>query len=167
MPLLRKAGDVPRRSLWQRIKDVALADVTVLARGGVKAGSIENLEELLLEADFGVPVTLRMVDEISRLALRGAVKTEAEFLAALRSSIAASLRTGTSDPRLNFSARKPTVIVDWRQWPGKTIHRQAQRDCAARASTWSCGGRHLPCRRDRSAAGLAAVSVRTSSASRW
>lgn len=111
MPLLRKAGDVPRRSLWQRIKDVALADVTVLARGGVKVGSIENLEELLLEADFGVPVTLRMVDEISRLALRGAVKTEAEFLAALRTSIAASLRTGASDPGLNFSARKPTVIV--------------------------------------------------------
>ena len=56
MPLLRKAGDVPRRSLWQRIKDVALADVNVLARGGVKVGSIDSLEELLLEADFGVPV---------------------------------------------------------------------------------------------------------------
>jgi fused signal recognition particle receptor len=66
MPLLRKAGDTPKRSLWQRIKDVALADVNVLARGGVKAGSIDNLEELLLEADFGVPVTLRLVDEVKR-----------------------------------------------------------------------------------------------------
>ena len=111
MTLLRKTGDLPRRSLWQRIRDVALADVTVLARGGVKAGSIENLEELLLEADFGVPVTLRLVDEVKRLATRGAVKTEAEFLAALRSSVAASLRTGASDPNLNFSAQKPTVIV--------------------------------------------------------
>jgi len=57
--LLRKSGDLPRRSLWERIKDVALADVTVLARGGVKAGSVDDIEEILLEADFGVPVTLR------------------------------------------------------------------------------------------------------------
>src|SRR6185503_14674065 len=111
MPLLRKAGDVPKRSLWQRIKDVALADVNVLARGGVKAGSIDALEELLLEADFGVPVTLRLVDEVKHLAMRGAIKTEAEFLAALRNHIAESLRSGSSDVRLTFSAEKPTVIV--------------------------------------------------------
>lgn len=111
MPLLRKAGDLPRRSLWQRIKDVALADVTVLARGGVRAGSVEQLEELLLEADFGVPVTLRLVDEVKRLAMRGEVRTEAEFLGALRGSITASLRAGRSDPALRFAQQSPTVIV--------------------------------------------------------
>ena len=111
MPLLRKAGDVPKRSLWQRIKDVALADVNVLARGGVKAGSIDALEELLLEADFGVPVTLRLVDDVKQLAMRGTVKTEDEFLAALRSHIASALRAGASDTRLTFSAERPTVIV--------------------------------------------------------
>jgi fused signal recognition particle receptor len=111
MPLLRKAGDIPRRSLWQRIKDVALADVNVLARGGVKAGSIDALEELLLEADFGVPVTLRLVDEVKHLAMRGAIRTEAEFLAALRSHIAQALNSGTSDRELNLSAERPTVIV--------------------------------------------------------
>src|SRR5688572_17808117 len=111
MPLLRKAGDVPHRTLWQRIKDVALADVNVLARGGVKAGSIDSLEELLLEADFGVPVTLRLVDEVSRLATRGAIKTEAEFLGALRTHIAGALRAGRSDTALMFSAQAPTVIV--------------------------------------------------------
>ena len=111
MPLLRKAGDVPKRSLWQRIKDVALADVNVLARGGVKAGSIDSLEDLLLEADFGVPVTLRLVDEVSRLATRGAIKTEAEFLGALRTHIAGALRAGRSDTALLFSAQAPTVIV--------------------------------------------------------
>ena len=41
MRLLRKSGDVPKRSLWQRIKDVAVMDVTVLARGGVAPGSLE------------------------------------------------------------------------------------------------------------------------------
>jgi fused signal recognition particle receptor len=111
MPLLRKAGDAPKRSLWQRIKDVALADVNVLARGGVKAGSIENLEELLLEADFGVPVTLRLVDDVKRLALRGDVKTEAEFLGALRSGITSALRSGTADTALNLDTERPTVIV--------------------------------------------------------
>ena len=111
MPLLRKAGDVPKKSLWQKIKDVALADVNVLARGGVKAGSIDALEELLLEADFGVPVTLRLVDQVKDLALRGTIKTEDEFLAALRSHIASSLRAGASDVRLTLSAEKPTVIV--------------------------------------------------------
>ena len=64
MRLLRKSGDVPKRSLWQRIKDVALMDVAVLARGGVSPGSLEQLEQLLLEADFGVPVTLRLVAEV-------------------------------------------------------------------------------------------------------
>jgi len=97
--------------LWQRIKDVALADVNVLARGGVKAGSVDSLEELLLEADFGVPVTLRLVEEVKRLALRGAIKTEAEFLAALRSNVAAALRSGQSDVALRMSAQAPTVIV--------------------------------------------------------
>jgi fused signal recognition particle receptor len=111
MPLLRKAGDAPKRSLWQRIKDVALADVNVLARGGVKAGSIENLEELLLEADFGVPVTLRLVDDVKRLALRGDVKTEAEFLGALRSGITSALRSGSADTALNLDTERPTVIV--------------------------------------------------------
>ena len=111
MPLLRKTGDAPRRSLWQKIKDIALADVNVIARGGVKAGSIDDLEELLLEADFGVPVTLRLVDDVKRLATRGAIKSEDEFLAALRSSIASSLRGGSSDTSLKLDTEKPAIIV--------------------------------------------------------
>ena len=111
MPLLRKAGDAPKRTLWQRIKDIALADINVVARGGVRAGSIENLEELLLEADFGVPVTLRLVDDVKRLATRGEVKTEDEFLGALRTSIADALRSGSSDVALKLDTEKPAIIV--------------------------------------------------------
>lgn len=109
--LLRRETDLPKRSLWQRIKDVAFADVTVLARGGVKPGSLESLEELLLEADFGVPVTLRLVSEVERLAARGEVKTEDEFLRALSRGIADALRTGESNTALTVAAEKPTVIV--------------------------------------------------------
>jgi fused signal recognition particle receptor len=109
--LLRRTGDIAKRTLWQRIKDIALADVTVLARGGVQPGSLEALEEVLLEADFGVPVTLRLVSDVERLATRGEVKTEAEFFGALRGGIADALRAGNSDPSLTIAAEKPTVIV--------------------------------------------------------
>ena len=60
MRLLRKSGDIPKRSLWERIKDIAMMDVGVMSRGGVTPGSLEQLEQLLLEADFGVPVTRRV-----------------------------------------------------------------------------------------------------------
>jgi fused signal recognition particle receptor len=111
MRLLRKSGDVPKRSLWQRIKDVALMDVAVLARGGVSPGSLEQLEQLLLEADFGVPVTLRLVAEVERKAMRGFVKTQDQFQEALAAGIEASLRAGNSDPSLVRSPSRPTVIA--------------------------------------------------------
>src|SRR3954464_12606179 len=111
MRLLRKQGDVPKRSLWSRIKDVALLDVAVLARGGVSAGSLEQLEQLLLEADFGVPVTLRLVEEVERRAKRGLVKTQDEFHDALAEGIGAALRGGNSDAALRIAPAGPTVIL--------------------------------------------------------
>src|SRR5919202_559247 len=111
MRILRRAEDVPRRSLWQRIKDIALMDVGVLVRGGVSAGSLERLEEILLEADFGVPVTLRLVAEVEGLAQKGKVKTQDEFLDALRDGVERALRSGNSDPTLRVAATKPSVIL--------------------------------------------------------
>jgi fused signal recognition particle receptor len=111
MRLLRKSGDLPKRSLWQRLKDIALMDVAVLARGGVSAGSLEQLEQLLLESDFGVPVTLRLVADVERLAKRGQVKTEDQFHDALAQGIDAALRAGNSDPTLVRSASGPTVVL--------------------------------------------------------
>ncbi|HEY4303492.1 MAG TPA: signal recognition particle-docking protein FtsY [Gemmatimonadaceae bacterium] len=111
MRLLRKQGDVPKRSLWSRIKDIALMDVAVLARGGVSPGSLEELEQLLLESDFGVPVTLRLVEEVERRAKRGQVKTQGEFHTALAEGVDAALRAGNSDPALATSLAAPTVIL--------------------------------------------------------
>jgi fused signal recognition particle receptor len=111
MRILRKSGDLPKRSLWQKIKDVALADVGVIVRGGVSVGSLEQLEELLLEADFGVPTTLRLVAEVERLARLGKVKSQDDFLAALRDGIADALRTGTSDPALRLVPGALTVVL--------------------------------------------------------
>jgi len=110
MRLLRKAGDVPKRGLWQRIKDIALMDVGVAVRG-VEAGSLERLEELLLEADFGVPVTLRLIEDVERSAKRGDVKTQDEFKEVLRQGVEAALRAGQSDASLIASATRPTVVL--------------------------------------------------------
>jgi fused signal recognition particle receptor len=109
--IVRRAGDLPKRSLWQKIKDVALMDVGVLARGGVRAGSLEQLEELLLQADFGVPVTLRLVEDVNRLAQKGTVRSEDEFLEALRSGVESALRGGQSDAALRLADQPPTVIL--------------------------------------------------------
>ena len=85
-------------------------DVGVAVRG-VETGSLERLEELLLEADFGVPVTLRLVEEVERLAKRGDVKTREQFHEALRSGVEEALRTGRSDPSLTMASAAPTVIL--------------------------------------------------------
>jgi fused signal recognition particle receptor len=100
-----------RKSLWQRIKDVALTDVTVFARGGIDAGSLERLEKLLIESDFGVRVSSRLVADMEKLARRGAIKTQDDFEGALRAAVAAALTSGNSDARLNFAAEKPTVFL--------------------------------------------------------
>ena len=100
-----------KKSLWQRIKDVALTDVTVFARGGVDAGSLERLETLLIESDFGVRVSARLVADMHRLAQRGEIKTQDDFENALRTAVANALTSGNSDPALNFAAVKPTVIL--------------------------------------------------------
>src|SRR5687767_6487415 len=109
--ILRRADDIPRKSLWQRVKDVALMDVGVLVRGGVAPGSLERLEELLLEADFGVPVTLRLVEEIEGKASRGEVRTHDEFLGVLRTGVEQALRSGNSDPALRLPDERPAVIL--------------------------------------------------------
>ena|SRR6185369_5473651 len=109
--ILRRAGDVPTRSLWKKIKDVALMDVAAIARAGAIQGSLEKLEEVLLEADFGVPTTMRLVAEIEGQAKRGFIKTQDQFLTALEKGIENSLRSGNSDPSVITSPSAPTVIL--------------------------------------------------------
>jgi fused signal recognition particle receptor len=111
MARLFKKSDAPKRSLWARVKDIALLDVGVIVRGGVSEGSLESLEELLLESDFGVPVTMRLVEEVRRRAAKGEVKSDEDFRRALSEGIEASLRAGQSNPELIWNTTKPTVIL--------------------------------------------------------
>jgi len=109
--ILRRAGDVPTRSLWKKIKDVALMDVAAIARAGAIQGSLEQLEEILLEADFGVPTTMRLVAEIEGQAKRGFIKTQDQFLGALEKGIENTLRSGNSDAGIITAEAAPTVIL--------------------------------------------------------
>jgi fused signal recognition particle receptor len=109
--LFKREGDTPKRSLWQKVKDLARTDFGVLLRGGVDPGSLEALETMLLESDFGVPTTLRLVEEVERLAKRGAIKTEDEFREALRAGIRDALTAGESNPALRYSVTAPTVLL--------------------------------------------------------
>lgn len=108
--LLRKDGDLPRRSLWQKIKDVALTDVTAIARGSTIQGSLESLEVLLLEADFGVPTTMKLVAEVEQKAKRGLIKTQDDFMEALHAGIRAALSSGNNESALQLTG-EPTVIL--------------------------------------------------------
>ena len=108
--ILRKSSDAPTRSIWQKIVDLAMLDVTTLARGGSIQGSLEKLEEVLIEADFGVATSMRLVEEVERQAKRGDIRTQDEFLRALEEGVARSLGADSDDTSMHFAPQKPTVV---------------------------------------------------------
>jgi len=111
MARLFRTKEEGKKSLWDRIVDVALTDVTVLVKG-LDEGSLEGLEETLIAADFGVPATLRLVGVVETLAERGVAKSQRDFLRAVREEIVAILRTGRSDTALRFNYDGgPTVFL--------------------------------------------------------
>ncbi|HKV51645.1 MAG TPA: signal recognition particle-docking protein FtsY [Gemmatimonadaceae bacterium] len=148
MRILRRADDAPRRSLWQRLRDIALFDVGVLVRGGVTAGSLEQLEELLLDADFGVPVSVRLVSDVESAAKQGLVRTQDEFLGALRTGVEQSLRAGKSDPSIAIGAVPTVILVVGVNGAGKTtfiaklaarLRRQGKQVVVAAGDTYRAG----------------------------
>jgi fused signal recognition particle receptor len=138
-----------KRSLWQRIKDVALTDVGVLVKG-LDEGSLEKLEELLIASDFGVAATLRLVGNVQSLSRQGKIKTEADFLRTVETEIRDILNTGNNSYELNFSTDgEPTIImvvgvngVGKTTSIGKLAHRlkeQGRRPLLAAADTFRAG----------------------------
>jgi fused signal recognition particle receptor len=111
MARLFRKKEEGKKSLWDRIVDVALTDVTVLVKG-LDEGSLEGLEETLIAADFGVPSTLRLVQVVETLAERGVAKSQRDFLRAVREEIVAILKAGRSDTALRFNYEGgPTVFL--------------------------------------------------------
>jgi fused signal recognition particle receptor len=111
MARLFRKKEEGKKSLWDRIVDVALTDVTVLVKG-MDEGSLEGLEETLIAADFGVPSTLRLVRVVETLAERGIARSQNDFLRGVREEIVAILSAGRSDTALRFNYDEgPTVLL--------------------------------------------------------
>ncbi|MEO8479877.1 MAG: signal recognition particle-docking protein FtsY [Gemmatimonadota bacterium] len=100
----------PKVGLWKRIKRLALTDVGVLVRG-LKGDELEQLEQTLIEADFGVPATLDLVEFLEDLVRRGKVKTDADLKAAFGDRLAEML-VGPEEPgRIARAESGPTVVI--------------------------------------------------------
>ena len=96
--------------LWQRIKRLALTDVAALARG-LKADDLEQVERILLEADFGVPATLDLVALLESEVRKGRIKSDDDLRSTLVDQLAMML-AGPADPgRLASPPSGPTVVV--------------------------------------------------------
>lgn len=108
--LFKRSEEKNKKSLWERIVDVALTDVTTLVR--MEPGSLEALEELLIAADFGVPATLKLVDAVETLSRRGLARTQQDYLQAVEEEIVQILSQGRADTALRFNFEGgPTVIL--------------------------------------------------------
>jgi fused signal recognition particle receptor len=109
MRLFRKPEE-QKKSLWRRIVDLALTDVRVLGTG-VDETSLEQLEEQLLKADFGVPVTLRLVDHVEGLERRGKIRQGSELRQALRDEVSRILGDGSDGVFAESAGEGPTVYL--------------------------------------------------------
>lgn len=100
-----------RQSLWSRLKRLAFTDVNAIIRG-LNAADLEALEQLLIEADFGVPATVELAAGLEEEVRKGTLKTEADLKRALRTRIAAML-AGPADPGAiaRAAGEGPTVVL--------------------------------------------------------
>lgn len=115
--LFRKAEE--EKSLWTRIKDVALTDVGVLVRG-LDRSALERLEELLIAADFGARASLAIVDEVESLVRQGKVDGERSLQEAVEGRIAAILEEGSPDRTLHLEGDPAVILMVGVNGVGKT-----------------------------------------------
>ena len=97
-------------SLWGRIKRIAMTDVGALMRG-LNAEDLENMERVLIEADFGVPATVELTQALEDEVRKGKLKTEADLRGALEGRLEALLN-GRANPGVIARAEPgPTVVL--------------------------------------------------------
>jgi fused signal recognition particle receptor len=99
-----------RSSVWARIKRIALTDVGALMRG-LNADDIENLERVLIEADFGVSATVELTQALEDEVRRGKVKTEADLKRSLQQRLTQLLESPDHDGMIIRAEPGPTVIL--------------------------------------------------------
>jgi fused signal recognition particle receptor len=105
-----RLGTGGKQNVWSRIKRIALTDVGALMRG-LNAEDLENMERVLIEADFGVAATVELTQALEDEVRRGRLKTEADLKRALQERLAQMLE-GPDDPGVIARAETgPTIIL--------------------------------------------------------
>lgn len=104
-----RIGD-KKLSVWQRIRRFAMTDVGALVRG-LKADDLEQIERVLLEADFGVPATLELTDELERLIRDGKVKTDRDLHDRLVTRLAGMLSASGDAGAIARAEPGPAVVL--------------------------------------------------------
>jgi len=105
-----RLGSSEKQSVWSRIKRIALTDVGALMRG-LNADDLENMERVLIEADFGVAATVELTSALEDEVRRGKLKTEADLRRSLQQRLAEMLRSGEDPGRIARADSGPTVVL--------------------------------------------------------
>ena len=134
--------------LWARIKRVALTDVGALMRG-LNADDLEKLEQVLIEADFGVAATVELTQALEDEVRQGKLKTEGDLRRALEGRLSAMLDGDQQGGALARNPDGPTVIlIVGVNGTGKTttaaklarrLQREGRRVVLAAADTYRAG----------------------------
>jgi fused signal recognition particle receptor len=105
-----RLGGNEKQGLWSRIKQIALTDVGALMRG-LNAADLENMERVLIEADFGVAATVELTHALEDEVRRGKLKTEADLRRALRERLTALLAGPDNAGAIVRAEPGPTVVL--------------------------------------------------------
>lgn len=143
-----RLGTGEKQTIWSRIKRIALTDVGALMRG-LNAEDLENLERVLIEADFGVAATVELTQVLEEEVRRGKLKTEADLKRSLQERLAQML-AGPDDPGAVARAEAgPTIVLlVGVNGTGKTttaaklahrLQREGRRSLLAAADTYRAG----------------------------
>lgn len=99
-----------KEGLWTRIKKLALTEVGALVR---KLGpeDLEMMERTLIEADFGVPATMELVQTLEDGWRKGKIKNENDLQAALVDRIEGLLQSPADGNGIARAPSGPTVVL--------------------------------------------------------
>jgi fused signal recognition particle receptor len=148
MARLFKKAPERKKGLWRRLVDLGMTDVRVLAKGGVDQTSLEDLEERLLKADFGVAATLRLTDRAEDALRRGKTREGGLLVETLKTEVVKILGSAP-DAELRAAESGPTVyLIVGVNGVGKTtsvaklahhLHREGRSVMVAAADTFRAG----------------------------
>jgi len=97
MGVATAARTAVKGGLWRRITSIAKTDVGVLLKGGVSKALLDDLERVLLEADFG-PSRFTIIEDLEKRWRGGALKSADDVKAWLAGEVTRLAGAETANP---------------------------------------------------------------------